>query len=326
MPATRSALVRQVAARQVDARDLEERDPVARRRRRSAAPPRRGSGGASCAARSARPRSARGASTVVSSSGTRLGVYVSAKPRPTSASSTRRRSCCSRVSVPNISRRAGSVNGTSSSRKRAISSTTSISRVTSRARQVGTTTSSFRRSKPSRSSSASWSAGGVATPITSSARSCRKRTTRPLGQAVVHVGVGDPRRARQLEQQLGREVGGRLGEVRVDALLPAVRALGAEAQPLRGEVDAVRLEVRGLEQDGRRLVADLGLLAAHDPGERDRALGVGDHQVVGRELAVDAVERAQSSRRARARRTTIRPPSSFAKSNACSGFPSASMT
>ena len=34
----------------------------------------------------------------VSSSGRRLGVYVSANPSPTSASSTRRRSCCSRVS------------------------------------------------------------------------------------------------------------------------------------------------------------------------------------------------------------------------------------
>ena len=73
-------------------------------------------------------------------------------------------------------------------------------------------------------------------------------------------------------------------------------------------------------------VADLGLLAAHDPGERDRALGVGDHQVVGHELAVDAVERAQPlAAAARAGRRSARRRASV-KSNACSGLPSASMT
>ena len=108
------------------------------------------------------------------------------------------------------------------------------------------------------------------------------------------------RAARELEHEPRREVGRRPGEVRVDALLPAVRALGAQAVALGGAVDPVRLEVRRLEQDGRRLVADLGLLAAHDPGERDAALGVGDQQVVGHELAVDAVERAQLLARRRA--------------------------
>ena len=85
----------------------------------------------------------------------------------------------------------------------------------------------------------------------------------------------------QLEQQPVASSAAGLGEVRVDALLPAVRALGAQPQPLGRAEDAVRLEVRGLEQHARRRVADLGLLAAHDPGERDAALGVGDHEVVG---------------------------------------------
>ena len=84
-----------------------------------------------------------------------------------------------------------------------------------------------------------------------------------------------------------------LGEVRVDALLPAVGALGAQAQALRAAEDPGGLEVGRLEQDGGRLVADLGLLAAHDPREGDRALGVADQQVLGLERAVDAVERAQ---------------------------------
>ena len=95
--------------------------------------------------------------------------------------------------------------------------------------------------------------GGVSMPITASARSGRKRDHRPLGQ----LARGRRRRPStsppvELEDQRGREVGGRLGEVRVDALLPAVRALGAQALALGGAVDAVRLEVRRLEQDGRR--------------------------------------------------------------------------
>ena len=89
--------------------------------------------------------------------------------------------------------------------------------------------------------------------------------------------------------------------------------------------DPGRLEVRGLEQDVGRLVADLGLLAAHDPGERDRALGVGDHEVARLELAVDAVERAQLLARPRPADDDL-PPCSLSKSKACSGLPSASIT
>jgi hypothetical protein len=77
------------------------------------------------------------------------------------------------VSVPNIARRTGKVNGTSSSRKRAISSTTSISRVTSLARHVGTTMLFSERSKPRRPRSAYWSSADVSIPITLSARSGR---------------------------------------------------------------------------------------------------------------------------------------------------------
>ncbi len=42
-----------------------------------------------------------------------------------------------------------------------------------------------------------------------------------------------------------------------------------------------------------RVVADLGLLPAHDPGERDGARLVGDHEVVRLQRALDAVERAE---------------------------------
>ncbi len=111
------------------------------------------------------------------------------------------------------------------------------------------------------------------------------------GQLTVDVGVSRPARAGQLDDQLRRERRRRAGEIRVDALLPAVRALGAEREPLRAAEDPDRLEVRRLEQDARRRLGDLGLLAAHDPGERDRALRVGDHQVGRVELAQRPVER-----------------------------------
>ena len=286
------ALVRELAVREVDAGDLEQSDPI-----------RAGVAIADCRLDEAREQTVRSAVSstligssrfqVVSSAGRRLGVYVSENPRPTSVSSTRRRRRCSPSASRTSRAAAGSVNGTSSSRKRAISSTTSISRVTSRARHVGTTTSPSRCSKPSRPSSAYWSPGGVSIPITRVGPVRPEADDRPFGQLSVRVGVRGPPRAGQVEQQLGREVRRGPGEMRVDALLPAVRALGAQAEALARAEEAVRLEVRRLEQHGRVRVADLGVLPAHDPGERDRPLRVGDQQVVLAQLTVDAVERAE---------------------------------
>src|SRR2546425_10039966 len=81
--------------------------------------------------------------------------------------------------------------------------------------------------------------------------------------------------------------------MRVAALLPAVRALGAETQTLGGAEDRVRLEVRRLQEDVGRRLRDLGLLAAHDSREGDRARCVGDHQIGRLDLGVLAGERAQ---------------------------------
>ena len=118
-----------------------------------------------------------------------------------------------------------------------------------------------------------------------------ERDHRALGQLALDVDVPDPLGAGRRHDQLGRELCRLLGQVRVDAFLPAVRALGAQPQALGGAVEAGRLEVRGLEQDVGRPVADLGLLAAHDSRDRDCPLGVGDHEVGLLEAAVDAVER-----------------------------------
>ncbi len=81
--------------------------------------------------------------------------------------------------------------------------------------------------------------------------------------------------------------------MRVDALFPAVRAFRSQPQPLGRTEDRVRLEVRRLEQHVGRRLGDLRFLPAHDPGERDGAFPVGDHQVGRLELAQKAVERPE---------------------------------
>ena len=111
-----------------------------------------------------------------------------------------------------------------------------------------------------------------------------------LGQLADLVRGTGPPRAGQVDQQLRGEPGCVRGQVRVDALLPAVRALGAERVALGAPEDRSRLEVRRLEEDGGRRLRHLGVEPAHDPGEGDRALGVGDHEVGRVELAQVAVQ------------------------------------
>ena len=166
-------------------RDRRARSRTARsarcRRRRCAAPPRRGSGAATCAASSARPRSARAGSRAPGSAPVRaqrrrVGL---GEAEPDERVLERGGAAAARGSASRTSPAApGSVNGTSSSRKRATSSTTSISRVTSRARQVGASTRSPSRSKPSRSSSPCWS--------------CRQRSRSRSARRRARAGRGSP--------------------------------------------------------------------------------------------------------------------------------------
>ena len=282
------------------------RPRTARHRRRPArcfaAPPRRGSAAGACAGRRARRRRAPGASRPAGP-GRRRAATACTSRRARGRRERPRRAvagCWIGVSAPNISLRAGNVNGTSSSRKRATSSTTSTSRVTSRARNVGTTTSPSRLLEAEPLEPARL-LGGRRLEADQLVRALGpERDHRALGKLALHVDVPDPLGAGRRDDQLGRELRRLLGQVRVDALLPAVRALGAQAQALGGAVEAGRLEVRGLEQDVGRPFADLGLLAAHDPGDRDGPLGVGDHEVGLLEAAIDAVERPDRLARLRA--------------------------
>ena len=240
-------------------------------------------------------------------------------------SSTLARSACSRVSRPNISRRAGSVFGTSSSRKRATSSITSTSRVMSRARQVGTTTFSPSRSKPSRPSR--WycalgrrldrrsarrrARGGSGRPDARGAS--RGRRSAPSSAPPASSSMSRVARSRRARRGTGRRPS-------PSGSSPRCAAAGARTS---GRCRAARSSPPRAGR--RRAVADLRLLAAHDPGERDRPLRVGDHRsssTSSRSTPSSVRSRSPGSRA----RTTICPPASFGKSNACSGLPSASIT
>jgi len=71
-------------------------------------------------------------------------------------------------------------------------------------------------------------------------------------------------------------------------------------EPLAASEDPELLEVRRLEQHRLGLGGDLGLLAAHDPGHGDRPLGVRDHELLGRQLPLGTVQRADPLAVARA--------------------------
>ena len=67
---------------------------------------------------------------------------------------------------------------------------------------------------------------------------------------------------------------------RVDAALEAMAGIGVQAGALARPAHRARIEVRALDQHALRAGVDLGVLAAHHAGERDRAFAVADQQVV----------------------------------------------
>ena len=75
-----------------------------------------------------------------------------------------------------------------------------------------------------------------------------KRDDGGLGQLRLDVGVPRPACSGQLDDQVRRHGRSRTCEVRVDALLPAVRALRPQGDPLGRPKERERVEVRRLEQ------------------------------------------------------------------------------
>ena len=196
-------------------------------------------------------------------------------PRPSGAPAARA------SSRPDISRRTGSVNGTSSRWKRATSSIRSTSRidVTGAPRRERRTRRRVARC-PAASRMSSCSSGGHLEPD-ERARRARDGTRRPAaGEALPWHRCAPTNRAPASETissvAQAAACSARYGSTPFSHRFePSVRSRS------RSDVrqSSGRLEVCRLEQDLGRRVRDLRLLPAHDPGERDRPLGVGDHQI-----------------------------------------------
>ena len=105
----------------------------------------------------------------------------------------------------------------------------------------------------------------------------------------------------------------------------AVRGVGAQPELARGAQDVDPVPGRDLEQHARGRLADLGDLAAHDPGDPGRPVAVADEDGVGVEAAARR-RRAWSSSRPRARcgRSARRPAPCRGRTRAAAGRSSAS--
>jgi hypothetical protein len=123
---------------------------------------------------------------------------------------------------------------------------------------------------------------------------------RPLGLELRQLGVERPERP-------AHGLGERLGHAgRIDAALEPVARLGVQPMPAARAPHASRGEVGALEEHARRRVDDLAALPAHHARERERPLGVGDHEVVWHQAAHHAVEGGE--RLALARRAHLDEP------------------
>ena len=84
-------------------------------------------------------------------------------------------------------------------------------------------------------------------------------------------------------------------------------------------------EVRRLEEHGGRLLGDLAVLAAHDPGDRNRPFGIGDHEILGRQDSNRPVEERPDLLVGLRAPNDDAPSASLDWSNAWSRLPSASI-
>ena len=160
-----------------------------------------------------------------------------------------------------------------------------------------------RGSKPRRSRISTARASETSSAVMWATRSMRTRSCARAGRSAADV--GRPRRhasAAQLHDQPRRRARGQRGQVRIHALLPAIGRVGAQTEGLRGAQYLGAREVRRLEHDRLRALADLRVGAAHDAGDALRSLRVGDHEHRRVELALLPVQRAQRLARLRAPR------------------------
>ena len=256
----------------------------------------------------------------------RLHVYASEKPAPTRTSSTIRRNRWSGDRWPATARRSGIVCGTRSSTARATSSTRSTSRVTSRARHVGTVTCrSSATSKPKPVRIPRCSSSGTSRPIRRLARSGRNATTgrsgRPAWTSTEPVSSAPVRSTSSL---LASTAAGSAacGSTPFSHLFePSVRSASRSevlSTPIGSKFAASSSTsvVSSATSDSRPPMIAASA-TAFSPSVISRSRGRS------RRSMPSSVRSVSPSC---ARRTTIRPPASFARSNACSGLPHTCIT
>ncbi len=240
------------------------------------------------------------------SGGAKLHPSASERPAPASASSMRRRRRWAGASTPVAPRREGSVAGSfSRPHRRATSSTRSTSRVHVAAPEgrhrdvepvVGVRDLHLQRAQDLRRVAAR--DGGAEQPLRPRVAQPDRRRVRPR-PAHVHRAAAQPR-AGQLEHELGGQdlaVHALLG---LQLLLEPAGGLRAQAEPRRRPLDVRPVPGGRLHQHAPRRRADLGALAAHDPGDRRRPVVVGDDDHVLVHHAIDVVERGEHLARLRA--------------------------
>ncbi len=106
--------------------------------------------------------------------------------------------------------------------------------------------------------------------------------------------------AGQVHYQAGGVLDRGARQGRVDAALEAVAGVGVQAQLAATAHDRGGREMRGLQEHGGGVVGDAGVEAAHQAGQRDRAIGVGDDQEAVVQRGIAAIEQLQRLTGARA--------------------------
>ena len=122
------------------------------------------------------------------------------------------------------------------------------------------------------------------------AREAQRRLAHPEEASVRVQEPGSHRAAGRLDQQARGQIQGSGDRLQVRSAFEPVRSIGVHAQAPGGLANRHRVPPRGLEQDVRGLLRDGRVEAAHDPGERNRTLGVGDHDIRRVEKTFHAVE------------------------------------
>ncbi|MEY3274856.1 MAG: hypothetical protein RL153_121, partial [Verrucomicrobiota bacterium] len=108
------------------------------------------------------------------------------------------------------------------------------------------------------------------------------------GPGIQHAGRGGA--ACQLEDEARGATTGEVGRLDVRAALEPVAGVGAQPEGLAGAADVDGVEPGSLDEDVGGVGLDAGVGPAHDAGEGDALISVGDQEHLWRELAGDAVE------------------------------------